>query len=47
VTFNDIESSLSLMMGFQDTTLVSFANEVITLRTEKPTVAMLLKELKE
>ncbi len=47
VTFNDIESSLSLMIGIQDTTLLSFVNEVITMRTEKPTVAMLLKELKQ
>ena len=47
VTFNDIESSLSLMIGIQDTTLLSFVNEVITLRTEKPTVAMLLKEFKQ
>ena len=45
VTFNDIESLLSLMVGIQDTTLLSFVNEVITLRTEKPTVAALLKEL--
>ena len=47
VTFNDIESSLSLMIGIQDTTLLSFVNEVIALRTEKPTVAMLLKELSQ
>ncbi len=47
VTFNDIESLLSLMVGIQDTTLLSFVNEVITLRTEKPTVAMLLKDLKQ
>ena len=47
VTFNDIESLLSLMIGIQDTSLLSFVNEVITLRTEKPTVAMLLKEMKE
>jgi ABC-type amino acid transport substrate-binding protein len=47
VTFKDIASSLSLMIGIQDTTLLSFVNEVIAMRDEKPTVAMLLKELKE
>lgn len=46
-TFKDIESSLSLMIGIQDTALLSFVNEVITMRHEKQTVAMLLKELKE
>lgn len=47
VTFNDIESLLSLMIGIDDTTLLSFVNEVINLRTEKPTVAMLIKEMKQ
>ena len=45
-TFNDLESSLSLMLRLQDTSLLSFVNEVIAQRNEKPTIEMLLKDLK-
>jgi polar amino acid transport system substrate-binding protein len=46
VTFNDIESSLSLMVGVLDATLLSFVNEVIAQRPEKPTVSSVLKSIK-
>jgi polar amino acid transport system substrate-binding protein len=46
VTFNDIESSLSMMVGISDATLLSFVNEVIAQRTEKPTVSSVLKSIK-
>jgi ABC-type amino acid transport substrate-binding protein len=43
VTFNDLESPLSMMVGVRDATLLSFVNEVIAQRPEKPTVASVLK----
>lgn len=43
VTFNDLESSLSMMIGVRDATLLSFVNEVIAQRPDKPTVASVLK----
>ncbi|NEX64805.1 transporter substrate-binding domain-containing protein [Noviherbaspirillum sp. 17J57-3] len=43
VTFNDLESSLSMMVGVRDATLLSFVNELIAQRPEKPTVASVLK----
>jgi polar amino acid transport system substrate-binding protein len=46
VTFNDLESSLSMMVGVRDATLLSFVNEVIAQRTEKPTVSSILKSIK-
>lgn len=46
VTFNDIESILSVMVGVRDTTLLSFVNEVIANRVEKPSVEQMLKQLK-
>lgn len=46
VTFNDLESTLSLMVNIRDLTLLSFANEVIAQRPEKPTVASVLKDIK-
>jgi ABC-type amino acid transport substrate-binding protein len=46
VTFNDVESSLSMMVGISDATLLSFVNEVIAQRPEKPTVSSVLKSIK-
>ena len=46
VTFSDIESSLSMMVGISDATLLSFVNEVIAQRPEKPTVSSVLKSIK-
>ncbi|MTW03745.1 transporter substrate-binding domain-containing protein [Duganella ginsengisoli] len=46
VTFSDMESTLSLMVGVRDPTLLSFVNEVIAQRADKPTVNSLLKTLK-
>jgi polar amino acid transport system substrate-binding protein len=46
VTFSDLESSLSMMVGVRDTTFLSFVNEVIAQRAEKPTVSSLLKSIK-
>jgi len=46
VTFNDLESPLSIMVGIRDLTLLSFVNEVIAQRAEKPTVSSVLKSIK-
>jgi polar amino acid transport system substrate-binding protein len=46
VTFNDLESPLSIMVGIRDQTLLSFVNEVIAQRAEKPTVSSMLKSTK-
>ena len=46
VTFNDLESRLSVMVGIRDPTLLSFVNEVITQWAEKPTVSSVLKPIK-
>lgn len=46
VTFNDLESSLSMMVGVRDVTLLSFVNEVIAQRADKPTVSSVLKAIK-
>lgn len=46
VTFNDLESPLSMMIGVRDDTLLSFVNEVIAQRPEKPTAASVLKLMK-
>jgi ABC-type amino acid transport substrate-binding protein len=46
VTFNDLESPLSIMVGIRDQTLLSFVNEVIAQRAEKPTVSSVLKSIK-
>lgn len=46
VTFSDMESPLSLMVGVRDTTLLSFVNEVIAQRADKPTVNSMLKLIK-
>lgn len=46
VTFSDLESPLSAMVGVRDTTLLSFVNEVIAQRADKPTVSSVLKSIK-
>lgn len=46
VTFNDLGSALSVMVGLTDVSLLTFVNEVIAQRTEIPLVANMLKELK-
>ena len=46
VTFNDLESPLSIMVGIRDLTLLSFVNEVIAQRADKPTVSSVLKAIK-
>lgn len=46
VTFNDLESPLSAMVGVRDLTLLSFVNEVIAQRADKPTVSSVLKSIK-
>ena len=47
VTFNDLESPLSAMVGVGDATLLSFVNEVIAQRADKPTVSSILKSIKK
>lgn len=47
VTFNDLESPLSVMVGVGDATLLSFVNEVIAQRADKPTVSSILKSTKK
>lgn len=46
VTFNDLESPLSIMVGIRDLTLLSFVNELIAQRAEKPTASSVLKAIK-
>lgn len=46
VTFTDLESPLSIMVGIRDLTLLSFVNELIAQRAEKPTVSSVLKSIK-
>jgi ABC-type amino acid transport substrate-binding protein len=46
VTFSDLESPLSAMVGVRDLTLLSFVNEVIAQRADKPTVSSVLKSIK-
>jgi polar amino acid transport system substrate-binding protein len=46
VTFNDLESPLSMMVGVRDPTLLSFVNEVIAQWADKPTVSSMLKSIK-
>ena len=46
MTFNDLGSALSVMVGLTDVSLLTFVNEVIAQRTEIPLVANMLKELK-
>ncbi|WP_332851539.1 substrate-binding periplasmic protein [Duganella sp. S19_KUP01_CR8] len=46
VTFNDLESPLSIMVGIRDLTLLSFVNELIAQRAEKPTASDVLKAIK-
>ena len=46
VTFNDLESPLTMMIGVRDDTLLSFVNEVIAQRPEKPTASSVLKLMK-
>ncbi len=46
VTFNDLESPLSMMVGIGDQTLLSFVNEIIAQWTDKPTVSSVLKSMK-
>lgn len=43
VTFNDLESPLSILVGIGDPTLLSFVNEVIAQWGDKPTVGGMLK----
>lgn len=46
VTFNDAQSALSVMVGVRDTTLLSFVNEVIAARADKPSVDSALKQVR-
>lgn len=46
VSFTDLESSLSIMVGIRDLTLLSFVNELIAQRADKPTVSSVLKSIK-
>ncbi len=46
VTFNDLESPLSIMVGIRDLTLLSFVNELIAQRADKPTASSVLKAIK-
>lgn len=46
VTFSDLESPLSMMVGVRDATLLSFVNEVIGQRPDKPTASSVLKLMK-
>ncbi len=46
VTFNDLESPLSAMVGIRDQTLLSFVNEIIAQWTDKPTVKSVLGSIK-
>ena len=45
VTFGDIGSSLSVMAAIKNVALLAFVDEVITQRTEVPSVKMMLKDL--
>jgi ABC-type amino acid transport substrate-binding protein len=46
VTVNDLYSPISVMVGINDVSLLTFIDEVIAQRTEIPTVEEMLKELK-
>ncbi len=46
VTFTDLESPLTVMVGIRDPTLLSFVNEVIAQWADKPTVSSVLKSIK-
>jgi len=46
VTFDDLESPLSIMVGIGNPTLLSFVNEVIAQWGDKPTVRSMLKAVR-
>lgn len=46
VSFSDLESMLSVMVGSRDVVLQSFVNEIVSNQAEKLTVSALLKQMK-